>query len=147
MGYPQFMQRLMREAPGKLSAILGVGTRPTHWLTMADRDSRGPRSVSVSLYQVDGRTYVIDILASKGNGWSRRMCVPGSGTLSASRTDTPVTLAEVTDTGVKHQVVIACAATKPRMLLAAGEQIARVDTAEGLAAALPHVAVFEVRRG
>jgi hypothetical protein len=147
MGSLRFMQRLMRDAPGKLSSVLGIGTRPTHWLTMADRDSRAPRSVSVSLYQVDGRTYVIDILASKGKGWSRRMCVPGNGTLSAWRTDTPVTLTEVTDVGMKHLVVIACAAATPRMLLALGERIARDDVPEGLAAAVPHVVVFEVRRG
>jgi hypothetical protein len=86
------------------------------------------------------------------------MCVPGKGTLSAGRTDTDVTLTEVTDPGVKHQVVMACAAQKPRVLHAGGEdkhrepesflvtplRMAPDDTAEGLAAAVSHVAVFEI---
>lgn len=145
MGYRQFTQRLMSDVTGKLSALLGVGTRPTHWLTMTDRKSRRPRSVSVSLYQVDGRTYVIDTLAATGKGWSKRLCVPGKGTLSGGRADTDVTLTEVTDPGVRQQVAIACAAMAPKVLLAFGEDKDREPA--GLAAPVPDAAVFEVKAG
>jgi hypothetical protein len=63
----------------------------------------------------------------------------------------------VTDSAVKHQVVIAYAADKPKTLIALGEHkhtrpesmlvilgLAEDDTPEGLAAAVPHVTVFEV---
>lgn len=145
MGYRQFMLRLTGGAPGKLSSFLGIGTRPTHWLTMNDRESGRPRSVSVSLYQVDGRAYVIDIRASRGTGWSRRVGAPGKGTLSGGRTDTAVTLTEVTDPGVKRQVVMACAAMSPKALFAFGADKGREPAGRG--AAVPEVAVFEVKGG
>lgn len=145
MGYRQFVGRLVSDAAGKLSALLGVGTRPTHWLTMTDRESGRPRSASVSLYQVDGRTYVIDIHASTAKGWSGRLGVPGKGTLSGGRTDTAVTLTEVSDPGVKRQVVMACAAMRPNVAFASGEDKGRGPA--GRAAVVPEVAVFEVKAG
>ena len=61
------------------------------------------------------------------------------------------------DPVVKHQVVIAYAAEEPKTLIAFGEDkhrkpesflvilgLAEDDTPEGLATAVPHVAVFEV---
>ena len=45
----------------------------------------------------------------------------GRGTLSYDGTDTEVTFTELTDRDVKQQVVIACTAVKPRVILAAGE--------------------------
>jgi hypothetical protein len=81
----------------------------------------------------------------------------GRGTLSYDGTDTEVTFTEVTDRDVKHRVVIAYAALKPRVILATGEHknrpvtsflvamgLARDDTPEGLLPAVPHVTVFEV---
>lgn len=63
----------------------------------------------------------------------------------------------MTDPSVKHQVVMADAAHKPKTLFAFGEDknreptsllvtlgIAEDDTPEGLASAAPRVAVFEV---
>jgi hypothetical protein len=158
MAYRQFVLRLMSDATDKLSALLGVDAGSTHWLTMTDRKSRGLHSETVTLFQVDGRTYLIDILVSKGKGWSRHMRLPGKGTLTTGRTDTDVTITEVTDPAVKHQVVIAFAAEKPKWVFASGEdknlepgsilvtllRHAPDDTPEGLAAAVPHVAVFEV---
>ena len=68
-----------------------------------------------------------------------------------------VTVTEVTDPTVKHKVVIADAAHKTKTLFAFGEDrnreptsllvtlgIAKDDTPEGLASAVPRVAVFEV---
>jgi len=158
MGYRQFVLHLMSDATDKLSSLLGRDTQSAHWLTMTDRKSRGLHSETVTLYHVDGGTYVIDILMSKGNGWSRHMRLPGKGTLTTGRTDTDVTITEVTDPAVKHQVVIAFAAEKPKFVFASGEdkhlepasilvrplRLAPDDTPEGLAAAVPHVAVFEL---
>jgi hypothetical protein len=68
-------------------------------------------------------------------------------------------VSKVTDAAVKHQVVIAYAAEKPRpkIEIATGEHthlkghsmlvilgLAKDDTPEGLAAAVPYVTVFEV---
>jgi len=77
-----------------------------------------------------------------------------SGT--AGRTDTDVTVTEVTDPAVKHQVVIAYAAEKPvreiaskhlkgqSMLVALG--LAKGDTPEGLAAQCPTSSFSRSRR-
>lgn len=151
---PRFLMHATFGAFDKVAALLG-STEPAHWITMAERKSRSLRSVPVSLYEVDGRTYVIDILPSKGR--TRDVPRPGTGTLTTGRTDTDVMLTEVTDPAVKHQVVIAYAAVKPKTLIAFGEDkhqkpesflvtlgITKDDTPEGLAAAVPHVAVFEV---
>jgi hypothetical protein len=138
----------------KVAALLG-STEPLHWLTMAEPNARHLRSEPVDLYEIDGRTYIIDIHPSRG--WASRMRSPRQGTLTTGRTDTEVTLTEVTDPAVKHQVVIAYAAEKPKTLIASGEdkhrkpesilvilRIAPDDTPQGLAAAVPRVAVFEV---
>jgi hypothetical protein len=71
--------------------------------------------------------------------------------------NTEVTVVEVTDLAVKHQVVIAAAAHMPTTVPASGEdgdreptslfatlRLARDDTPEGLPSAVHHVAVFEV---
>lgn len=138
------------------AAALFLGAKPAHWLTMAGQHkSRHLRSMPVGLHEVDGRNYLIDILPSKG--WSSDLRLPGPGTITTGRTDTDVTLAEVTDPAVKHQVVMAYAAEKPKTMIAFGEAknrdpesllatlgIAEDDTPEGLAAAVSRVAVFEV---
>jgi hypothetical protein len=149
----RFLMQAMFGAADKVAALMGA--EPGHWLTMADR--RKPRdlhSVPVRLHLVDGRSYLIDILPK---GWSRDLRIPGPGTLTVGRTDTDVTVTEVTDPTVKHQVVIADAANKTKTLFAFGEGknreptsllvtlgIAKDDTPEGLASAVPRVAVFEV---
>jgi hypothetical protein len=126
------------------------GTNPAEWLTI------GSVSFHADLYQIDGRRYLLDI------GPRRRYMrdirrADGRGTLSYDGTDTAVTFTEVTDRDVKHQVVIAYAAVKPRVIFAAGEHknrrptsvlvdmgLAQDDTPEGLLPAVPHVTVFEV---
>jgi hypothetical protein len=127
------------------------GANPAEWLTI------GSVSFHADLYEIDGRRCLLDIAPRRGNTrYIRRAC--GRGTLSYDGTDTDVTVAvaEVTDPDVKHQVVIAYAAVKPRVI-ATGEHKnrpaasflvhmgpARDDTPEGLLPAVPHVAVFEV---
>jgi hypothetical protein len=139
----------------RVAALLGA-TEPLHWLTMARRDSRRLRSEPVDLYEIDGGTYIIDIRPSKRGVGDVR--APAQGTLTTGGSDTDVTLTEVTDPAVKHQVVIAYAAQRPETVLAPGRskrhrkpesalvlhRLAPDDTPEGLAAAVPYVAVFEV---
>jgi hypothetical protein len=134
----------------KVAALLGT-TEPLHWLTI------GSNSSPVALYEIDGRTYTLDINPSKKERASEPR-VPARGTLTTRRTDTDVTLIEVTDPAVKHQIVIAYAAkSRPIIEIATGEHkhlkgqsmlvtlgLAKDDTPEGLAAAVPRVAVFEV---
>lgn len=102
-----------------------------------------------------GRRYLLDIAPRRG--YTRDIArAHGRGTLSHDGTDTEVTFTEVTDRDVKHQVVIAYAAVKPRVIFATGEDknrpvtsflvcmgLARDDTPEGLLPAVPHVTVFE----
>ena len=126
------------------------GTNPAEWLTI------GSISFHAGLHDIDGRRYLLDIAPRRGRTRDIRRA-HGRGTLSYDGTDTEVTLTEVTDRDVKHQVVIAYAAVKPRLILATGEHknrpatsflvdigLARDDTPEGLLPAVPHVTVFEV---
>jgi hypothetical protein len=135
--------------------LLGA-TEPLHWLTMARRNSRRLRSEPVDLYEIEGRTYIIDIRPSQRRVGDVR--VPVQGMLTTGGSDTDVTLTEVTDPAVKHQVVIAYAAHKPKTVLTPGRnkqhrkpesslvllRLAPDDTPEGLAEAVPYVAVFGV---
>jgi hypothetical protein len=154
MSPPRFLSHVVFGTIDKVAALLGA-TEPLHWLTIARPNSRDLRSEPVSLYEIDGRTYILDIQPSKG--WTRDVKGPVQGTVTTGREDTDVTLTEVTDPAVKHQVVIATAAKKTKTLIATGEdkrrppesifvalRIAPDDTPEGLAAAVPRVAVFEV---
>ena len=90
------------------------GTNPAEWLTI------GSTTFHADLYEIDGRRYLLDIAPRRGHTRDIRRA-DGRGTLSYDGTDTKVTLTEVTDRDVKHQVVIAYAAVKPRVILAAGE--------------------------
>lgn len=128
------------------------GANPAEWLTI------GSSSWHADLYETGGRRYLLDIAPPRG--YTRDIArARGRGTLSYDGTDTEATFTEVTDPDVKHQVVIAYAAVKPRVILAAGEHknrpvtsflvdlgLARDDTPEGLLPAVPRVTVFEVSR-
>lgn len=125
-------------------------TNPAEWLTI------GSISFHADFYEIDGRRYLLDITPRRG--YTRDILrAHGRGILSYDGTDTEVTFTEVTDQDVKHQVVIAYAAVKPRVILATGEHknrpvtsflvsmaLARDDTPDGLLPAVPHVTVFEV---
>jgi hypothetical protein len=151
----------------KVAGFFG-STEPGRWLTI------GSHSNPVRLYGVDGKSYVADLELPKGwrrsstsTGWqwasdpakgmTGRIRRHGQGTLSTGQTHTDVTLTEVTDFAVKHRVVIAYAAETSKTLFAFGEArhteptsilvafgLARDDSPEGLAAAVPYLAVFEV---
>jgi hypothetical protein len=127
------------------------GANPAEWLTI------GSVSFHADLYEIEGRRYLLDIAPRRGYTRDIRRS-HGRGILSYDGTDTEVTFTEVTDRDVKHQVVIAYAAVKPRVILATGEHknrpatdsflvimgLAPDDTPEGLLAAVPRVTVFEV---
>jgi hypothetical protein len=162
-------QHLFFGAIDKIAGFFG-STEPGHWLTI------GSNSDPVKPLEVGGKTYILDLElpqdwrrpgASKGWRWGGdpakgplgRMRVHGRGTLTSGGTDTEVTLNEVTDTAVKHRVLIAYAARdgKSSANVAFGDLehlkgksslvvfgVAPDDTPEGLAAAVPYVAVFEV---
>ena len=110
---------------GKVSALLGR-PGPLHWLTVTGRESGNQRSVTVTLYEVDARTYVIDLAPFRG--WATDVRASGRGTLTTGRTDTEVTLTEVTDPAVKRQVLT----------------LVEEDIPEGLAAAVSRTDVFEI---
>jgi hypothetical protein len=148
---PRFMKSLVFGAIDKVAALLGA-TEPLHWLTI------GSTSSPIRLYEIDGKTYTIDIHPPKG--LSRHAPALRPGTLATGRIDMDVTVTEVTDPAVKHQVVIAWAAQKPSIEIATGEHkhlknqstlvtlgYATDDTPEGLATAVPHVSVFEITPG
>lgn len=149
MDHPsRFLKSLVFGAIDKGAALLGA-TEPLHWLTI------GSDSWPVGLYEIGGRTYTIDIHLPKGRARDTR--APSQGTLTTGRTGMDVTVTEVTDPAVKHQVVIAYAAQKPVFKIATGEHkhlkhqsmlvdlgLAKDDTPEGLATAVPHVAIFEI---
>ena len=132
---------------GKVSARIAASAAAP-WLTV------GSRSFPAVFYEIDGKNYVIDIFLKRRVSDYRRH---SRGTLKADGTRTEVTFTEVTDPVLKHQVVIAYAAEKPKVLIATGEHknrpptsflvnmgLAPDDTPEGLLAAVPHVDVFEV---
>jgi hypothetical protein len=136
----------------KVAALFGA-THPFHWLTI------GAESKLIWPYEIDGRTYLLDILPPKRRPKRRPRPVPAvrRGTVTIGRTDMDVTVTEVTDPSVKLQALIACAAEKPLFELGTDEHshlkgkstlvalgLAEDDTPQGLAAALPHVAVFEI---
>ena len=152
---PSPLRHLVFGTIDQAARLLGAGD-PLHWLTTPGRNPRHPHSEPVDLYEIDGRTYIIDIRPSTPRAGDVR--APAQGTLTTGRADTDVTLTEVTDPAVKHQVVIAYAARKPKSVLAPGRRkqhrepesalvllrLAPDDTPEGLAEAVPYVAVFEV---
>jgi hypothetical protein len=152
---PRSLRHPVFRAIDKVAGLLGA-TEPLHWLTMSGDNSRRPHSEPVDLYEIDGRTYILDIRPSKR--WSSYLSVSAQATLTTGRSDADVTLTEVIDPAVKHQVVIAYAAQRPETVLAPGRRkqhrqpesalvllrLAPDDTPEGLAEAVPYVAVFEV---
>lgn len=92
---------------------------------------------------VDGKRYVIAGIGT--SDWSRNARAAGAGTLTSGRTTTRVRLTEVTDPALKERVVVAFG-TENRGAASFLKQIgvAPERTPKGFAAAVPHVAVFEV---
>jgi hypothetical protein len=87
-----------------------LGQDPFCWLTIEGSGSDASSTRTVSLCEFGGRTYVIeDFPDSIGSHPVRRLADEvgpgGRGTLTRGRTDTDVTLTEVTDPALRQQVV------------------------------------------
>jgi len=127
----------------KLFTRLGVKTGPVNVITVTGRTSGQPRSTPVTPWTVDGKRYVVAAIGT--SDWARNARAAGKGTLTSGRTTTRVWLTEVTDPALKERVVTAFG-TENRaggsFLVQAG--VAPNRTPKGFAAAVPHVAVFEV---
>jgi deazaflavin-dependent oxidoreductase (nitroreductase family) len=121
----------------------GVKAGPVSIITVAGRRSGRPHSTPVTPWVVDGKRYVIAGIST--SDWSRNARAAGAGTLTSGRTTTRVRLTEVTDPALKERVVVAFG-TENRGAASFLKQIgvAPERTPEGFAAAVPHVAVFEV---
>lgn len=127
----------------KLFTQLGIRTGPVNVITVAGRQSGKPRSTPVTPWQVDGKRYVIAAIGT--SDWARNARAAGEGTLTSGRARTHVRLTEVTDPALKERIVTAFG-TENRaggsFLVQAG--VAPNRSQEGIAAAAPHAAVFEV---
>jgi deazaflavin-dependent oxidoreductase (nitroreductase family) len=127
----------------KLFTRLGVKTGPVNVITVTGRTSGQPRSTPVTPWTVDGKRYVVAAIGT--SDWARNARAAGKGTLTSGRTTTRVRLTEVTDPTLKERVVTAFG-TENRaggsFLVQA--RVAPNRTPKGFAAAVPHVAVFEV---
>ena len=89
----------------------------------------------------------VSIITVAGRRSGRPHSTPVTGTLTSGRTTTRVWLTEVTDPALKERVVVAFG-TENRGAASFLKQVgvAPERTPEGFAAAVPHVAVFEVSR-
>lgn len=127
----------------KFFTRLGIKAGPVAVITVPGRKSGQPRSTPVTPWVVDGTRYIVAGIGT--SDWSRNARAAGAGTLTSGRTTTRVRLTEVTDPALKERVVVAFGTENPgggSFLRQIG--VAPDRTREGLAAAVPHVAVFEV---
>ncbi|RSD19293.1 nitroreductase/quinone reductase family protein [Amycolatopsis eburnea] len=128
----------------RLLTRLGLRLGTIHVLTVPGRRSGAPRPTPVSPLTVDGHRYVI---AGVPDGdWARNVRAAGRGELAHGRRKQAVTLEEVTDPGVREQVMRAFPREVPHgvpMFVKLG----LVDGADpdGFAAAAGRVAVFRLR--
>ena len=127
----------------KFLTRLGVKTGPVSVITVPGRKSGQPRSTPVTPWPVDGKRYVIAGIGT--SDWARNARAAGEGTLKSGRVTTRVLLAEVTDPEIKKRIVTAFGTeNKPGGSFLTSIGVAPDRTPEGFAAAVPHVAVFEV---
>jgi deazaflavin-dependent oxidoreductase (nitroreductase family) len=130
----------------KLFTRLGIKAGPVNVITVAGRKSGQPRSTPVTPWPVDGKRYVIAAIGT--SDWARNARAAGEGTLTSGRTKTHVRLMEVTDPALKERVVTAFGTeNRPGGSFLVRSGVAPDRTRKGLAAAVPHVAVFEVTTG
>jgi hypothetical protein len=121
----------------------GIKAGPVNVITVAGRTSGRPHSTPVTPWTVDGRKYVVAGIGT--SDWARNARAAGAGTLTSGRTTTSVRLTEVTDPALKERVVVAFGSENP----GGGAFLKQIGVApersrKGYAAAVPHVAVFEV---
>lgn len=130
----------------KLFTLLGVKAGPVSVITVAGRKSGQPRSTPVTPWIVDDHRYVIAAIGT--SDWARNARAAGEGTLTSGRAKTHVRLTEVTDPALKERVVTAFGTeNRPGGSFLKQTGVAPDTTAKGMAAAVPHVAVFEVTPG
>jgi hypothetical protein len=100
---PSNRRRALLRVIDRITALFG-GTAPQHWLSVVGQESGDLLSVTVTLHEVDGRTYITD-LCSRAPGWGADARSAGQGTLTNGGTDTHIKLTEVTDPVLKQQVL------------------------------------------
>ncbi|MEQ0565785.1 nitroreductase/quinone reductase family protein [Amycolatopsis sp. NEAU-NG30] len=128
----------------RLLTRLGLPLGTIHVLTVPGRLSGVPRPTPVSPLTVDGRRYVI---AGVPEGdWARNVRAAGRGELACGRRKEAVTLEEVTDPGVRTDVMRAF----PREVPHGVPMFVRLGLVSGpdpdeFAAAAGRVAVFRLR--
>ena len=134
---------LANNAVVRMFTRLGLKMGPVTVITVAGRKSGQPRSTPVTPWQVDGKKYVIAAIGT--SDWARNARAAGEGTMTAGRTTTRVRLTEVTDSALKERVVTAFGTeNRPGGFFLVQTGVAPARTPQGFAAAVPHVAVFEV---
>jgi hypothetical protein len=130
---PRTLYRILDKA----SRLLGA-REPLCWLAI------GSKATGIRPCEVAGRSYVV-LIGPDDMADARRI---GRGTLSFGGDDTDVALTEVTDPGLKHQIVLADGEHRnqnpPPLLARLG--LWGGTTPEELAATVPRVAVFELGR-
>ena len=100
---PSDRRRVLFRVLDGITALFG-GATPLHWLSVIGQESGGLRSFTVTLHEVDGRTYITDLL-TRAPGWGEDARSAGRATLTTGRTDVGITLTEVTDPVLKREVL------------------------------------------
>jgi hypothetical protein len=100
---PSKRRRVLFRVIDRITAFCG-GRAPLQWLSIVDQESGFLGSNTVTFCEVDGRTYITDLL-SKAPGWGENARFAGQGTLTTGGIDTLVTLTEVTDLILKRHVL------------------------------------------
>jgi hypothetical protein len=100
---PSNRRRVLFRVVDRIAALFG-GITPQHWLSVVGQQSGGLRSFTVALHEVDGRTYVTDLL-TRAPGWGEDARSAGRATLTTGRTDVGISLTEVTDPSLRQQVL------------------------------------------
>ncbi len=140
------LPRWFRAANYAVRAMSRIGLRmgPVCVLTVPGRRTGKPRSAPVSPLTVSGGRSVVSGLPD--SDWAHNVRAAGRAQLSRGRRREPVTLTEVTGGKLKEQVMRAYPREVPRgapMFVRAG--IASSPDPDAFAAAVGHVAVFEIR--
>lgn len=141
----QALPRWLRPANRLVRLLTRLGLRlgTIHVLTVPGRRTGAPRATPVSPLTVDGRRYLV---AGVPQGdWARNVRAAGRGELAHGRVTRAVTLEEVTDPGLRAQVMRAFPREVPHgvpMFVRLG-LVAGADPDE-FAAAADRVAVFRV---
>jgi deazaflavin-dependent oxidoreductase (nitroreductase family) len=122
---------------------IGLPLGTIHVLTVPGRRTGVPRSTPVSPLTVDGRRYVVAGLPQ--SDWARNVRAAGQAGLAQGRRRARVTLTEVTDPGLRREVMRAFPREVPHgvpMFVRMG--LVRGPDPDEFATAADRVAVFEI---